>query len=369
MFADQVTYREAGHRPESPIASIKENLEQIRARALRELNDGASEAAIEAVRVRVLGRAGELTEIMRRMREVPNDEKPLVGRLVNEITGELEARLESLAAAHKTAALARSLGAAGIDVTLPGIHRRRGWLHPVTQSRERMLDIFVAMGFEVVETQDIEDDFHNFGALNFPPDHPAREMQDTFFLPGGLLLRTHTSNGQIRVMERRQPPLAIVCPGNCYRRDELSVRASPMFGQIEGFMVDRAGIITMAHLKGVITEFLRAFFGAGTGVRFRSSFFPFTEPSAEVDISCLLCNGSGCRVCKQSGWTEILGSGMIHPNVLRAVGYDPTEYQGFAFGMGVERISLLKLGVDDLRLFFENDLRFLSQFRSGDAAL
>jgi phenylalanyl-tRNA synthetase alpha chain len=263
----------------------------------------------------------------------------------------------------------RSLAEARIDVTLPGLRVPRGWLHPLTQSRERMLDILESMGFEVVETPEVEDDFHNFGALNFPPDHPAREMQDTFFLAGGLLLRTHTSNGQIRVMERRKPPMAIVCPGNCYRPDELSVRASPMFSQIEGFMVDRTGIITMAHLKGVLTEFLRAFFSADSAVRFRASFFPFTEPSAEVDISCLLCHGAGCRVCKQSGWTEILGAGMIHPNVLRAVGYDPAHFQGFAFGMGVERTSLLKLGVDDMRLFFENDLRFLRQFRSGEAAL
>jgi phenylalanyl-tRNA synthetase alpha chain len=348
-------------------APMKEQLEAIRSRALGELADGATEAQIEAVRVRVLGRAGELTEIMRGMREVPAAEKPLVGRLVNEIKSELEARIAVMVEQHQRDAMARSLGEARLDVTLPGRHVPRGWLHPVTQSRERMLDIFVAMGFEVVETQDVEDDFHNFGALNFPADHPAREMQDTFFLPGGMLLRTHTSNGQIRVMERRQPPLAIVCPGNCYRRDELSVRASPMFSQIEGFMVDRIGVITMAHLKGVLAEFLRAFFGTDTGVRFRSSFFPFTEPSAEVDISCLLCHGKGCRVCKQSGWTEILGSGMIHPNVLRAVGYDPTQFAGFAFGMGVERTSLLRLGVDDLRLFFENDLRFLRQFQSGEA--
>jgi phenylalanyl-tRNA synthetase alpha chain len=348
---------------------MREQLEEIRTRAIAELHGGADDAQIEAVRVRVLGRSGELTEIMRRMREVPNDEKPVIGRLVNEIKSEIEARIAALVEDQKRLAMERSLAEARIDVTLPGRYVPRGSAHPVTQSRERMLDIFAAMGFEIVETQDVEDDFHNFGALNFPPDHPAREMQDTFFLPAGLLLRTHTSNGQIRVMERRQPPLAVVCPGNCYRRDELSVRASPMFSQIEGFMVDRAGIVTMAHLKGVITEFLRAFFGSDTGVRFRSSFFPFTEPSAEVDISCLLCQGAGCRVCKQTGWTEILGSGMIHPNVLRAVGYDPSHFQGFAFGLGVERTSLLKLGVDDLRLFFENDLRFLNQFRSGEAGL
>lgn len=344
---------------------MKEQLEEIRARALGELGNGASEAQIENVRVRILGRTGELTEIMRRMREVPASERPAMGRLVNEIKGAVEARIETLTEELRRAAMERSLAEAGLDVTLPGMQVPRGWLHPLTLTRERMLDIFAAMGFEIAETRDIEDDFHNFGALNFPPNHPAREMQDTFFLPGGLLLRTHTSNGQIRVMETRKPPFAVVCPGNCYRRDELSVRASPMFSQIEGFMVDRTGVITMAHLKGVLTEFLRNFFGGDTEVRFRTSFFPFTEPSAEVDISCLLCHGSGCPVCKYSGWTEILGSGMIHPNVLRAVGYDPAEYQGFAFGMGVERTSLLKLGVDDLRLFFENDMRFLSQFHAA----
>jgi phenylalanyl-tRNA synthetase alpha chain len=341
---------------------MKDQLEEIRTRALRELADDATEAAIENVRVRVLGRSGELTEIMRRMREVAPAERPAIGQLVNQIKGELEARIEVLQGQLKQAALERSLAEARLDVTLPGAQLPRGRLHPVTLIIEQMLHIFSAMGFEIAATRDIEDDFHNFAALNFPPDHPAREMQDTFFLGGGLLLRTHTSNGQIRVMEQRRPPLAIVCPGNCYRRDELSVRASPMFSQIEGFMVDRAGKITMAHLKGVLTEFLRAFFGPGTAVRFRASFFPFTEPSAEVDISCLLCAGKGCRVCKQSGWTEILGSGMIHPNVFRAVGYDPAEYQGFAFGLGVERTALLKLGVEDMRLFFENDLRFLGQF-------
>jgi phenylalanyl-tRNA synthetase alpha chain len=303
---------------------------------------------------------------MRGMREVPAQERPAIGQLVNQIKTEIEARIEALQLKLKEAALERSLTEARLDVTLPGAKIPRGHLHPITLTIEHMLRIFNAMGFEIVATRDIEDDFHNFAALNFPPDHPAREMQDTFFLGGGLLLRTHTSNGQIRVMEQRRPPLAIVCPGNCYRRDELSVRASPMFSQIEGFMVDRAGRITMAHLKGVLTEFLRAFFGSDTAVRFRASFFPFTEPSAEVDISCLLCGGKGCRVCKHSGWTEILGSGMIHPNVLRAVGYDPAEYQGFAFGLGVERTSLLSLGVEDMRLFFENDLRFLGQFPAAN---
>jgi len=341
---------------------MREQLEAIRSRALAELADDADAQQIEAVRVRVLGRAGELTEIMRGMREVPPEQRPAIGQLINQIKRELEERVAFLQAQAQRRAMEQSLATERLDVTLPGARVVRGRLHPLTQVAQEMIGLFAAMGFEVVDTQDLDDDFHNFSALNFPPDHPAREMQDTFFLPGGLLLRTHTSNGQIHVMQNRRPPLAVICPGNCYRRDELSVRASPMFSQIEGFMVDRAGAITMADLKGVLSVFLRGLFGPETKVRFRASFFPFTEPSAEVDISCRLCGGSGCRVCKQAGWVEILGSGMIHPNVLRAVGYDPGEYQGFAFGVGIERTALLKLGVDDMRLFFENDLRFLEQF-------
>jgi phenylalanyl-tRNA synthetase alpha chain len=340
---------------------MKEQLEEIRRRAMAELGDDAGEAQIDAVRVRVLGRSGELTEIMRGMREVPNAERPAIGQLINQIKREVEARIEALTEKVKVAALTRSLNEKRLDVTLPGMRIARGHIHPTTDILEKMLQIFESMGFEVAMTQDIEDDFHNFAALNFPPHHPARDMQDTFYVDGGMLLRTHTSNGQIRVMEKRRPPLAVVCPGRCYRRDDLSVRASPMFTQIEGFMVDHRGRITMAHLKGVLTEFTRAFFGT-TSVRFRASYFPFTEPSAELDMHCLLCDGAGCPVCKYSGWTEVLGCGMIHPNVMRAVEYNPDEYQGFAFGMGVERTGLLKLGVDDMRLFFENDLRFLGQF-------
>jgi len=342
---------------------MKDQLEQIRARSLAELGDDAGADAIEAVRVRVLGRSGELTEIMRGLRDVPQAERPLIGKLVNEIKRELEARIEELQGRVRQREMESSLASAKLDVTLPGMKVARGRIHPVTQIMEEMLDILCEMGFEVEYTQDVEDDFHNFAALNFPPDHPARDMQDTFFLPGGMLLRTHTSNGQIRVLERRRPPLAVVCPGGCYRRDDLSVRASPAFNQIEGFMIDRRGRITMSHLKGILTEFAKGFFGE-TRVRFRGSFFPFTEPSAELDIYCLLCSGAGCPVCKYSGWTEVLGCGMIHPNVLRAVKLDPEEYQGFAFGMGVERTALMKLGIDDLRLFFENDLRFLAQFPS-----
>ena len=341
---------------------MRQQLEEIRTRAIAELTDGASREQIENVRVRVLGRSGELTGIMRGLRDVPAEERPAIGKLVNEIKSELEARIEALIQFQERASLDKALREERIDVTLPGLKVARGRMHPVTLATERMLQIFNALGFEIVDTQDIEDDFHNFAALNFPPDHPARDMQDSFFLKGGMLLRTHTSNGQIRVMEKRKPPLQVVCPGNCYRRDELSVRASPNFTQIEGFMVDRTGIVTMAHLKGVLSEFCRQYFGPSTVVRFRTSFFPFTEPSVELDISCTFCGGAGCAMCKRTGWIEVLGAGMIHPNVLRAVGLDPDEYQGFAFGMGVERTALRGLGVDDMRLFFENDLRFLSQF-------
>jgi phenylalanyl-tRNA synthetase alpha chain len=329
---------------------------------MAELAQSASLEQIENVRVKVLGRGGELTELLRSMREVPAQERPAIGQLANQVKRDIEERIEVLKNELRRRALGESLARAPLDVTLPGVQFPRGHIHPLTQITERLLDIWAAMGFEVIPTPDIEDDFHNFGALNFPSDHPARDMQDTFFLGDGLLLRTHTSNGQIRVMERRQPPLAVVCPGACYRRDELSVRYSPMFSQIEGFAVDEFGKITMAHLKGALTEFLRAFFGPTSQVRFRASFFPFTEPSAEADVRCIFCAGTGCRVCKHSGWIEILGAGMIHPNVLRAVGYDPQRYSGFAFGMGVERLALIKLGVDDMRLFFENDLRFLTQF-------
>jgi phenylalanyl-tRNA synthetase alpha chain len=341
---------------------VREQLDEIKTRAMSELADSASDEQIEAVRVRVLGRSGELTEIMRGMRNVPNAERPAMGQLINQIKREVEERIEHLKTALKHAELERSLSEARLDVTLPGMRIPRGRIHPITQTLERMLDIFVSMGFEIEMTQDIEDDFHNFQALNFPPDHPAREMQDTFTVEGGLLLRSHTSNGQVRVMEKRKPPLAVVCPGRCYRRDEVSVRSLPMFTQIEGFMVDETGKVTLAHLKGVLSDFIRALFGSDVGVRFRSSYFPFTEPSVEVDMSCILCKGAGCRVCKHTGWTEILGAGMIHPNVLRAVKLDPEAYQGFAFGIGVERPALLKLGVNDMRLFIENDVRFLNQF-------
>ena len=316
---------------------MREQLEALRAAAMAELGDGASAEQIEAVRVRVLGRGGELTEMMRRMREVAAEERPAIGQLVNQIKREIESRIEALQERLRAAALERSLGEARLDVTLPGARIPRGRLHPLTLVMEQMLDIFASMGFEIVATQDVEDDFHNFEALNFPPDHPAREMQDTFFLPGGMLLRTHTSNGQIRVMQRRKPPLAVVCPGNCYRRDELSVRASPMFGQIEGFMVDRAGRVTMAHLKGVLSEFARAFYGPQTAVRFRASFFPVHRAQRRTRHQLPALRRRGMPRVQAERMDR--NSGLRDDSSQRAAQgrLRPAEYQGFAFGMGVER--------------------------------
>ena len=344
---------------------MKEALEQIRSAALSCLADGGDEAAIEAVRLRYLGRKGELTTVMRHMRELSAEERPAMGALVNQIKDEIAARIDdALGAARARARAARA--AERIDVTEPGRRPPLGRLHPLMQTMDEVVDVFRDLGFSVAEGPEIEDDYHNFEALNFPPDHPARDMQDTLFVPGGLVLRTHTSPVQIRVMETRQPPLRVVVPGAVYRHDSDTTH-SPMFHQVEGFMVDKR--ITFGDLQGVLTHALQRLFGADRPVRLRPSFFPFTEPSAEVDISCVICRGSRklasgepCRVCKATGWLEILGSGLIHPEVFRAVGYDPEAVSGFAFGMGVERMAMLKYGITDIRLFYQNDLRFLRQF-------
>jgi len=295
-------------------------------------------------------------------------ERPALGALVNEakeaVEGEFAAAAERLAAAS----LARSLSEELIDVTLPGRERPRGHVHPLRQIEDEIVAIFVSMGFRVADGPEIEDDYHNFEALNFEPDHPARDTHDTLFVAAGdgTLLRTHTSPVQIRVMGTTKPPLRVIVPGACYRHDEPDATHSPMFHQVEGFMVDEQ--VTFADLKGVLVHFLRRLFGPETGVRFQPTYFPFTEPSAQIDIACVSCAAAGgapdpaCRVCRGKGWLEILGSGMIHPKVLRAVGYDPEAVRGFAFGMGTDRIALLRYGLDDLRLLYENDLRFLGQF-------
>jgi len=348
---------QSGHpKPESLDSLADEITERIEA--------CTSEAEVEQIRIDYLGRKdGRLTLLLRGLKDVPAVDRPRRGAELNRIRSELEHRLETRSKTLRERLKHELLREERVDVTLPGVRFERGHLHPLTQVMDEIIDIFTGMGFEIARGPDIEDDYHNFEALNIPADHPARDMQDTFFVTAEEVLRTHTSPVQIRVMEKRQPPLQIIAPGAVYRHDDDATH-SPMFHQVEGFMVDRD--ITFGDLKGVLTHFLRQIFRDQVRVRFRPSFFPFTEPSAEVDIGCILCSGNqstaSCRVCKGSGWLEILGSGMIDPNVFRFVGYDPEALSGFAFGMGVERIAMLKYGIEDIRTFFQNDNRFLKQF-------
>jgi phenylalanyl-tRNA synthetase alpha chain len=347
---------------------LRAELAALRQAALAEIAACRTEAELEAIRVRYLGRKGSLNAILRGLGGLAPDERPAMGALANQVKDAIVQALAEKSAALAAEQLRRSLAEDRIDVTLPGRERPRGHVHPLRRVEEEIVDIFVSMGFRVVEGPEIEDDEHNFAALNFPPDHPARDTQDTLFVAAGgddMLLRTHTSPVQIRVMRSTRPPLRVIVPGTVYRRDELDATHSPMFHQVEGFMVDEH--ITFADLKGVLIQFLRRLFGPETRVRFRPSFFPFTEPSAEVDVGCTACAGPGaadaaCRVCHGGGWLEILGSGMIHPNVLRACGHDPEAVRGFAFGMGTDRLTLLRHGLGELRLLFENDVRFLAQF-------
>jgi phenylalanyl-tRNA synthetase alpha chain len=319
-----------------------------------------SAAELEEIRVRVLGRQGALTQLLRSLGSLPAGERPLVGAAANEAKRELEALLERRLDEAREAERARARRQEHLDLTLAGRRPPLGAVHPLSRVHDEIVAIFAGLGFSVAEGPEIETDYYNFEALNIPSDHPARDMQDTFYLPGGLLLRTHTSPVQVRTMLAQRPPVRIVVPGRVHRRDIPDASHSPVFHQVEGLAVDRN--VTMADLKGTLELFAREMFGPRSRIRFRPSFFPFTEPSAEVDVLCFLCGGEGCRVCRQSGWLEILGSGMVHPQVLRNVGYDTEEVTGWAFGMGIERIAMLKYGVDDIRLFYENDLRFLQQF-------
>lgn len=316
-------------------------------------------AAVEALRVQYLGKKSQLSDLSKRMGQLGEEERRAFGAELNAareaITGSLNDRKNVLA----EAALSARLLAEQVDVTLPGRGQLPGGLHPVTRVMERIEDFFTRVGFTVADGPEVEDDFHNFEALNIPSHHPARAMHDTFYFDATRLLRTHTSPVQVRVMESQQPPIRIVCPGRVYRCDS-DLTHSPMFHQVEGLLIDEN--VSFADLKGVIEDFLRVFFEKELQVRFRPSYFPFTEPSAEVDIQCVMCNGAGCRVCKQTGWLEVLGCGMVHPQVLKNCGIDPDKFQGFAFGMGVERFAMLRYGVNDLRLFFDNDVRFLRQF-------
>lgn len=338
---------------------MKEQLEQLKSLALSELAGVDSEENLQALRVRFLGKKGELTAIMKGIGSLSPEERPLIGQVVNSVRDCLEESFETTSASLKDALKAQKLKEERIDVTLPGRVAPRGTKHPVTLVVEEICDIFAGLGFLVAEGPEIELDYYNFEALNFPKDHPARDMQDTFFVQNNLLLRTHTSPVQIRTMLKQKPPVRIIAPGTVYRCD-YDATHSPMFHQIEGLMVDKG--ITFGDLKGILTTFTNQMFGSDIGVRLRPSFFPFTEPSAEVDIACVICRGKGCRVCKNTGWLEILGAGMVDPEVFRHVDYDSESFSGFAFGMGIERVAMLKYGINDMRLLFENDVRFLSQF-------
>jgi len=338
---------------------MKDRLEGMLQAAGAAMTEADSESALQDVRVRFLGKKGELTAIMKEMGRLSPEERPVLGALANRVKEELETLFASRQQSIREAEIARRLASERIDVTLPGRSFFVGTRHPITLVAEEIGEIFASLGFGIEEGPEVEKDFYNFEALNMPKDHPARDMQDTFYISDDVVLRTHTSPVQIRTMLRQAPPVRVIAPGTVYRRDS-DITHSPMFHQIEGFLVDRH--VTFGDLKGILTAFVTQMFGKNVGVRFRPSFFPFTEPSAEVDIQCVICGGAGCRVCKNSGWLEILGSGMIDPEVFRAVNYDPEKYSGFAFGMGLERIAMLKYGVNDLRLFFENDVRFLTQF-------
>ena len=315
--------------------------------------------ALDQIRVEYMGKKGVLTQYLKQLGDLPADERPKVGQAVNNAKQALQESLNVRRSVLETAALNAKLSAETIDITLPGRGQDVGGIHPVTRTLQRIEEYFSRLGFDIATGPEIESDYHNFTALNIPESHPARAMHDTFYFDETTLLRTHTSPVQVRVMENKEPPLRVIAPGRVYRCDS-DVTHTPMFHQVEGFMVDTD--VTFAQLKGMLTDFLRNFFEQDLATRFRPSYFPFTEPSAEVDMECVMCKGKGCRVCSHTGWLEVLGCGMIHPNVLANVGIDNEKYTGFAFGMGVERLTMLRYGVNDLRLFFENDLRFLRQF-------
>lgn len=340
---------------------MEQQLKDLRESAVAELMKADSPDALNDLRVKYLGKKGSLTGVLRGMGALSAEERPRIGQIVNRIRGELEGLIESKGAELKDAELAKRLASERIDVTLPGRRMSEGHRHPLTLTLERIKEIFMQLGFTVAEGPEVEQDYYNFELLNLPKDHPARDMQDSFYITEEILLRTHTSPIQARTMQAANPndPIKIIAPGKVYRRD-YDATHSPMFTQVEGLLIDKN--ISFADLKGTLELFIHQMFGDDVGVRFRPSFFPFTEPSAEVDISCVICGGKGCRVCKGTGWLEILGSGMVHPNVLKMNGFDPEKVSGFAFGMGVERIAMLLYGIDDLRLFYDNDLRFLRQF-------
>ncbi|WP_295446661.1 phenylalanine--tRNA ligase subunit alpha [uncultured Thiodictyon sp.] len=334
-------------------------IDPLRDSALAAIAAAPDLAALDQVRVRYLGKSGELTALLKQLGGLPKDERPAAGALINVAKDAVAQAIDGRKSLLEQAALAERLAAGRLDVTLPGRGQRAGGLHPVTRTLRRIERLFADAGFAVAEGPEVETAYHNFEALNIPQHHPARAMHDTFYFDADLLLRTHTSPVQIRVMTEQAPPLKIIAPGRVYRCDS-DLTHTPMFHQVEGLLVDEQ--VSFADLKGVLYDFLTNFFERDLKLRFRPSYFPFTEPSAEVDIACVMCGGTGCRVCKQTGWLEVLGCGMVYPEVFRHVGIDPHRYLGYAFGMGVERLAMLRYGIDDIRLYFENDLRFLRQF-------
>ncbi len=336
---------------------MKEKLIEIKEKVLHALASASDEKELNDIRVKHLGKKGSVTLILKKLGSIPPEERPEFGRQVNEVKQAVEEAIK----AKKEEIMKGSTGSKKdfFDPSLPGKRPPQGTLHPITQVMDEIVDIFRFMGFEVAEGPEIESDFYNFEALNIPKDHPARDMQDTFYITDDIVLRTHTSPVQIRTMEKESPPVRIIAPGKVYRCDS-DISHTPMFHQVEGLLVDEG--ISFSHLKGILEIFAHEMFGKKADLRFRPSFFPFTEPSAEVDVQCVICKGSGCRLCSNTGWLEILGAGMVDPEVFKTVNYDSEKWTGFAFGMGVERIAMLKFGIDDIRLFFENDLRFLRQF-------
>ena len=339
---------------------MKEKLEAIKQAAVDAVQKAVSEKDIEDLRVSYLGKKGELTAILKQMGGLSPEERPKMGQLVNDAKSYVEELVTKKREELKAKATELKLKAETIDITMPAKTRETGKLHPLNTVLDDMIDIFQSMGFDVLDGPEVETDHYNFECLNVPADHPARDMQDTFYLGENLILRTQTSAAQIRTMETRKPPIRIICPGRVFRADEVDATHSPVFHQIEGLVVDKG--ITMCDLKGVLEQFAREIYGPETKVKFRPSFFPFTEPSVEVDVTCSECGGKGCRVCKGSGWIEILGAGMVHPNVLRMCDIDPDVYSGFAFGIGLDRLTTTRYKISDIRLLFENDKRFLEQF-------
>ncbi len=340
---------------------MKDRLNSIKLSAESELKNAADLNALETLRVKYLGKKGELTAVMKGMGKLSKEERPVIGQLANKVRSGIESALEEKKKALTELAKEMKLKAETIDVALPGRKPETGAKHPLTTVLDDLQDIFIGMGFSIVEGPEVELDYYNFEALNLPPDHPARDTQDTFYISDNVLLRTQTSPVQVRVMEKQKPPIRIISPGRVYRSDTVDATHSPVFHQVEGLVIDKG--ITMADLKGTLEVFAKKLYGDDTRLRFRPHHFPFTEPSAEVDISCFNCKGKGCNICKGEGWIEILGCGMVHPKVLRNCGIDPEVYSGFAFGMGLERVTMFRYGIKDLRLFYENDLQFLKQFK------